>query len=74
MEAKLQSQRHQDLAHKKSKHSNKASTQSSSRNVLPKCVPLLKPKSQKCSQLDALRCHIKSHALNSKVLLTITKL
>lgn len=74
MGAKLQNQRHRDPPHKKSKRSSKASTQSSSRNVSPKCVQLSKPRSQKCSLLDASRCHIKSLALNSKVSLTITKL
>lgn len=74
MEAKHQKQRPQDPPHKKSKRSSKASTQSSSRNVPRKCEQLLKPKSQKLSLLDALRCHIRSLVLNSKVLLMITKL
>lgn len=74
MEVKLQSQRHRDQLHKKSKRSSKASTQSSLRNVPTKCAQLLRPRSPRGSLLDALRCHIRSLALNSKALLTITKL
>ena len=74
MAAKLRKQKQQDLPHKKSKLSSKASTQSSWRSVSRKCEPLLKRRYQESSQLDALQCHIRSLALNSKVLMMITKL